>query len=310
MNTRIEEAISTIICLQKKNQEIVESINLELTNIAKANNVERNIGFFDNYEPDSSPLAWLYYTTVYQDMELPLNEDVSKGFFGYRKRFPNHCGFKKDCGTSNAKRIKYNYICFQDEEIWIGGDCAFNFKKEKIEFFKNIIIADDPLKVEKKELQSLLDSCQAMHYSVFNFNLMPVTGGLNNIKGRGHIDQFDVFIEKLQDYYNAKLDEKNYNHEIFTAPNTENTRAGLKHFLNKLGNIQNYCALFYNIDINEIYKNEKNENIKKWKSFYDPIKIENCESLLEYIELAVKFWKQQANHYDKCIEELSVKGDE
>lgn len=276
------------------------------------------------YDPDSSLRAWEYYFKKY-DIDLSDGEKDFREYF-FEENFKKARGFVKT-GKINAKRIigvfaieiannDYKFILKRQSKnalnyIRIGGDCAFNFNKEKIGFFRDIIIAE-PFKAETNDFLSLLDRChQTMHHSVFNFTLMPTTGALNNFKGIStkcdskKYDRLDKFVFHLKDFF-----EKPYlKHDALSLGREENKKT-LFSFLEKdVQSFENYCNLFYHI-------NSKETKDSEGKNLYDKLlengkkEINNSDSLLQYIKLAVDFWEHQSNHYDKCIEELSTKGDE
>lgn len=245
------------------------------------------------YDPDSSPLAWDYYLIVHKD---EFNIEIEQLSNGFDARMPN--GFAKPGGQ--VRRIIAVY-----KNITIAGDCAFNFNDKKLMGFWEILGLD-----EKESMKSLLLLCCFMHHSVFNFTLMPRTGGLNDVKGvkicdTQGFDRLDAFLFRLNDFYNSR----NLEHNILSVASDENKKALYSFLASEVGNFENYCNLFYHISSKETKDSEG-------KNLYDKLlengkkEINNSDSLLQYIELAVEFWEHQANHYDKCIEELSMKGDE
>ena len=256
-------------------------------------------GFNSNkytYDPDSSPLAWAYYLLVHEDKFKISIEQLSNGFDA---RMPRNCGFTK---KGNPKRIIGSY-----RNIDIAGDCAFNFNDGKLIDFLKILYSN---KANAKEsIKELLLLCHLMHHSVFNFTLMPRTGGLNDVKGMkicdtqgfDRLDKFLAYMKSLFEKTDSKHEDLSNNKQILFIFLKEEVKT-----------FNEYCKLFYHIDTNdnqEKYPKIKNllENINK----IEPIS--NCETLLNYIELAVEFWEHQADYYVKCTKkqnESSVKGDE
>ena len=99
------------------------------------------------FDPDSSPEAWDYF----------------KVFSGEIKDL-----------NWNGKRL-----IWERKTIDIAGDCSFNFNDKKMESFEKIL--------QKPKLEVCpklkLEVCQKMHHNLLNFDLIPVTGGMNNLKG-------------------------------------------------------------------------------------------------------------------------------
>lgn len=264
------------------------------------------------YEPDSSRRAWEYFFVAYKNVftwDSVQNEQLLKSLL-FNEVFPPYSdekaiqfwigpnAFKRIIGTFNFDK-EDNNIYFSltssklipEKNIGIGGDCSFNFNEKKIKYFwDEKVYKDKKVTPELKNIMySLLKDCSEMHYSIFNFSLMPTTGGLNNVKGRGNTDQFDSFISRLNDYYRTAPEEKE-KHAILTGVSIKykDSILALKYFLDhQIGTLENYCQLFYHIDI----------NAEKWNELLTPKNIEDCKSLLEYIELAVEFWEIQAKNY-------------
>ena len=63
MEQRIDNALNSIQALKKRNKIIICDLNKAL-DAANAKKVKRTGDVFDHYDPDSSPLAWMYYTTI------------------------------------------------------------------------------------------------------------------------------------------------------------------------------------------------------------------------------------------------------
>ena len=116
------------------------------------------------FDQDSSPKSWEYYKKNYKKIYY---EDK------YEKTGNNTVGYRLKC------KAKVN-----DFEFDIAGDCSFNFNKDKKEKFKSIIDNDLNLDLnEKRILNKKLDHCCQMHHTLYNFDLMPVNGEMNNVKG-------------------------------------------------------------------------------------------------------------------------------
>lgn len=289
------------------------------------------------YDPDSSLRAWEYYFKMYDEFLRNIDDEYKTSLFEEDFVDKGERGFWKE---GVPKRIKGTFCYFKEyKDIWpyeldvcdfekygnigIAGDCVFNFNEKKVQNFENII-KEDNLKDQntKEKINVVLSLCSSMHYSPFNFSLMPATGGnwaLNSIKGRKkNGDRIDVFLNILKNIYGGlkKLDESGikkydiekcdvkkfdtyiqYMGEIGEIKVKGDLQKGLIHFLWYIGSFKNYCKIFYQLDYEE--GNKKNlvqkllDNAEKYKN------IENPDQLVKYMELAVEYWEKQNEKYKK-----------
>ncbi|WP_192944614.1 hypothetical protein [Ligilactobacillus agilis] len=232
------------------------------------------------FDPDSSPEAWDYFK-VFNDKIKNLN-------------------------LKNKRLIWENEIINIDgksETIDIAGDCSFNFNNNKMGSFEGIKLED----FQKRKLEV----CQKMHHNLLNFDLMPVTGGMNNLKGNlkygqenkilvhdlgrkpdnAH-DRLDTFVTFI-DYSLKKRNELKQNipcikeigeffsNSIFTTSLKGENFGVLYDFMDNYEDVYTYCKEFYNIDS---------------KSFIDKLvasgkkPIKDAESLNDYMDLAIDYW--------------------
>ena len=261
------------------------------------------------YDPDSSLRAWEYYFEMYyeflsnvekedkEDKDLLFKEKFEKKFWlsgnVYKRVVGTFCYFENDKYIWPYKLDRRKLK--KGQNIGIAGDCVFNFNANKVSYFWKKIKKDNNKENQQKnqQIKEILLLCSLMHHSPFNFSLMPITGGLNNIKGRKALDRIDVFLNTLKNIYekiekNEKIEEVNV---------TKTTGKALIHFLWYIGSFKNYCKIFYQLDYEE--GNKENlvqkllDNAEKNKS------IENSDQLVKYMELAVEYWEKQNEKYKK-----------
>ncbi|MCJ0544033.1 hypothetical protein MMJ53_07335 [Enterococcus cecorum] len=233
------------------------------------------------FDPDSSPEAWDYF----------------KVFSGEIKDL-----------NLNSKRL-----IWKSETIDIAGDCSFNFNNNKMKSFKEMMESFEEIKLE--DLQKKLKVCQKMHHNLLNFDLIPVTGGMNNLKGNlkyvqenkilvhdlgrpseNMHDRLDTFVTFI-DYSLKKRNELKQNipytkeiikdtgkflsNSIFTTSLKGENFEVLYDFMDNYENVYTYCKKFYNIDsisfIDRLVKSGKKP-------------INNAESLNNYMDLAIDYW--------------------
>ncbi len=301
------------------------------------------------YDPDSSLRAWEYYFKMYDEFLRNIDEEYETSLFNEDFVDKGERGFWKE---GVPKRIKGTFCYFKEyKDIWpyeldvcdfekyknigIAGDCVFNFNEKKVPNFEKIIKKDNLNDQNTKEqIKVVLSLCSRMHYSPFNFSLMPTTGGgsaLNNIKGRGKEDRIDVFLNKLKNIYDdlKELDESGikkydiekcdikkfdtyiqYMGEIGEIKVKGDLQKGLIHFLWCIGSFENYCKIFYQLDYKETKEKDLVErllgNAEKYKSIENSDQlaekyksIENSDQLVKYMELAVEYWEKQNEKYKK-----------
>lgn len=213
----------------------------------------------------------------------------------YKKRYPELVICKEDVKYQNGRGTwKYGFV-------ELSGDCFFNFNEEKIKAFTKNIDCDG------NTIESLKE-CAYKHYSNENCVLMPVTGGMNNVKGKiyykdsgfvvagiGHpsnkcYDRPDTFLFYLNEFFHQKesvLDllsaGKFLSNSIFKVAIQSFNFAELYLFLAGFKSIYEYCKLFYGMDEKFV-----DRMISKGKR-----PIVKDSDLKEYIELAKDFWKLQ-----------------
>ena len=249
------------------------------------------------FEPDSSPKAWEHFKSSYQI--------VSK------------CSKLELVGNKTAL---YRLKCsgeYNKKMIHLSGDCSFNFNDKKSSFYQKLLESKSGDKIEVKEALEKLTNCRNMHHSLLNFDLMPVEGELNNLKGKLKIqeevkvhdkgrppvneclDRLDTFIyfldksmkelKRLKGEHDLKKIGEFYANSIFTYSMKGENFSILYEFISEFKNIYEYCKTFYLIEdrklVNDLIKNGKKP-------------INEGKDVVEYMKLAERFWDSKNN----CIE--------
>lgn len=246
----------------------------------------------NDLEADSSEKAWKYYKEKYPmfkiDEEYLYSENKRLvGFFEYNNNTIVH--------------VNKNNIKNKTNIIKLGGDCFFNFNNKKKDKFKNWI---------DEENKGLYKKCCDNHHSNMNFVLMPVTGGMNRVKGKIYYkktsssffvhevgrppinmyDRPDTFIYYLSKFFEIKkMYLKNkmnledvglyFSNSIFTESMHTMNLNELYNFMNIFTDIYQFTNLFYGMDLKFTDRMIKNG--------MKPLTDENIK---EYMELAQEFW--------------------
>lgn len=249
-----------------------QHITKENLQVLKKQSSNGNKGKFD---PDSSPEAWDY--------------------------------FKVFSGEIKDLNLNSNRLIWKSKTIDIAGDCSFNFNDNKMKSFEEIL--------QKPKLEVCpklkLEVCQKMHHNLLNFDLIPVTGGMNNLKGNlkydkenkilvhdlgrpseNMHDRLDTFVTFI-DYSLKKRNELKQNipcikeigeffsNSIFTTSLKGENFGVLYDFMDNYENVYTYCKKFYNIDsisfIDKLVASGKKP-------------IEDVKSLNDYMDLAIDYW--------------------
>ncbi len=202
-------------------------------------------------DPDSSKKAWEHYNEVYKNK------------------------FKKINNELNLSGNRYiSTVRFGDGEIKLGGDCDFNFSNRKTEHsnrnftcYKDLIKYSKAKEEQKIRVSKKLNLCINNHHTLINFSLMPVKGGLNNIKQS--LDKYDGLIKvlrKIEKYY-----EKG--EEVSSRKNI-----GLLHeHLDGIGSFKNYLKLYY---------------------------FEDLKDFLDYVPISKKYSRKDLNNFEKYLDNV------
>lgn len=232
------------------------------------------------FDPDSSLHAMKHYEETYERNNWKLINEFD--FKNLKCLFPDseflrlYVPLKKD---SNYRKQGMFWNKFT-----LSGEIDFNFNDKKVKVFSKLLT---------NENVKLLKFCNAGHHKLLNMSLLPATGKLNNLKGHlfveneGYInysrkfipeclDRQDTFISALNNYFIRKdelvLSESGINKEP------------LINYLNEFSDIFDYCDKVLLIKDKSLI-NTLIENGAK------PIK--NETDVLNYINLAQKYWKEK-----------------
>lgn len=301
-------------CIEDLEGRIIELKNKEIVQNLKYTFDTKNYV----YDPDSSLRAWEYYFVMYDDViecdaeykEKLFKEDFPPNYISGTKEFYITGNlYKRIIGVFDYSRIhrdENSKIVFTSnklkvgENIGIAGDCTFNFNEEKtLRYWK--CITNDKQEEEdiKIRLKKLLLVSKSMHYSVYNFSLMPANGGMQIVKGRDSFDRLGPLLNILSDFFieNEKQDKLD-THEVLSgiSKNYKESRNSLMDFLQKIGNLKNYCNRFYHLNL------DKKDDILLFESILKSNRLINtCEDVVNYIDLAVQYWEHQEKHYEEQL---------
>ena len=146
--------------------------------------------------------------------------------------------------------------------------------------------------IENKEGNELLKTCTGKHHSFENFAFMPITGGMNNLKGRQKLDRPDIHISDLQKYFSNDKENK-----ILSC--ARNNKEALEWYLSIFNdNIYQYFRRIYLIDDRDF--------IDKEFLPFSNTKIKNEDSAIQYMKLAIKFWDLRKSNIDKYLKTINL----
>lgn len=263
----------------------------------------------------------LVFNTDPDDMSFDSNENAWK-YYGYKYDYFN---IEENNGEYYARIDKDGLLI---GSLQISGECAYNFGG-RFDRFKEII-KKEIKKDEREGLLELLGKCQVMHHSLPNIMVLPMNGGLNNLKGKLYckgeeikvykgggvplqkLDRPDSLISCIDAFY--KMHKENMPMTIKEAGNyfsncifTEAISRGdnfivLYNLLKQIGSAEKFCDLFY--QINQEMHTEMSEKGKE--------KITG-ENIADYLNGAMDFWKKQIGKIREIAEKndltLTVTGD-
>lgn len=225
-----------------------------------------------NEEFDTSDLAWNIYYIMYDLTGCVKNDDARKAVKGI---------------------INYDGITTQDELVY-SGDTDFNFgagwshsifdKYKK--YIGEISFGNDEEREQFiKQYTTNLKVCQDVYKSIVNISLIPKTGNLQMTKkGLGN-DRLDVYIWALDRYY-----DENEHVNLLVNNSTGNHMELLYQYLNQFSDVYEYCKAVYHI--NESLVDDMIESGKKG--------IDSPERVIEYMYLALRFWRQKLMYLKSC----------
>ena len=203
----------------------------------------------------------------------------------YEKIYPN-------ISISGIRRIMTIVLGDSKKTFVVNGDQCINLKLgNAYDGIGSIInlnkLSEDSVK-KIEELNLLIDYYS---HTILNYSILPVTGGLNNIKWRLGSDRIDTFIFVLDQYY------KNINRAIILNSGSSNgdvgTRKKLESFLSSFGSVEEFVSFIYRLDPDDSKKFIKDS----LGSGSEPIL--DIKGLCQYMELAVDFWELRLESMQK-----------
>ena len=219
----------------------------------------------------------------FKDIEHDIDScmDVWEGLYKqvYHKFFGKYFDFSKIEDKETSSKCKRWYIKLRGDldishkypKFKMAGDCIFNFNNKKIKIFNEWTDGSS-------EGKRLLVECAQKHHSFQNFAFMPITGGMNNQKGRQVLDRSDIHVNELQRYFTGEKSK--------ILSNARGNKEALKWYLSIFENdIYKYFSRVYLI--------EDREFINKEFLPFANIVIRDENSAIQYMRLALKFWSKR-----------------
>lgn len=244
-----------------------------------------NNAIYTDFDPDSSEYTWL---NLYQKLYTTDQFDLWKEFeFNNLSHVGNRLIAYRHEGQIYPQFNNYKLFSF-------GGDTLFNFYggKREVQYnrFKNLLKYDYSGADKQPYLNKLKEYKENMHHSFENFALLLRSGNMNGFKKRGilnkesgkyeFLDRFDSYIFLLNDFYKANGNK--YDHPIIKYAHP-NSKKALFEYLCIFDCIYDYC--------NKVYLIDKHDPIIKSLISQGELPINTGQRVIEYINLADKFWK-------------------
>lgn len=238
-----------------------------------------------DFDFDASPDVFEKYLILYKDTKISKLFDFNKlDLTGKRTKTNPVMRISAYLNDDEAIKIFNKRISFA-----ISGDTIFNFNEKKI-YRINTFLNSISTSLDLNYINKIKDICIIKNHSLQNLSLMIQTGGINNVKGTKYKnnkdiigDRFDKLVYKLDKYFRTRNDE----FSIFARPNGEYLKAFLDKVYSKTDSIYEFINDFYFINnkdlINEIIMCGEQE-------------INDVKTLLNYMELAIKFWEERKKY--------------
>ncbi len=172
-------------------------------------------------------------------------------------------------------------------EIDVHGDVCFNILIKKDNNRYTLLGSTIKDSIDEKVLVNLNDKLKELLFSPMNISIMPIKGGLNNIKFYFGCDRFDSFAWLLDLYYKGS---KTLILNAGTMNSYIEPRKELAQFLDSYNSVHHYFNDIYGIDnkfVDELIKSGKKE-IQTMTEFYS------------YLNLAISFWKKRLSQEKLC----------
>ena len=251
----------------------------------------RNEEIFENFDADASEFVfknvyskfytkddwWFWGILDFEHLKQTTN------------KIPRKYAILKKTDNDTVKRLdEFKILAIKRlGKFKISGETDFNFKDIKFKYYKELIINDNNISdYDKQESLKKLEKCKKMHHSLCNFSLMPMTGGMNNVKGMLQQDRIDRFIYVLYDYFKNKNNITNYKHHIFSQCRSNKIiQESLSEYLSLFDDIYDYCRKIYKIDDAQFVERFIESGSKE---------ISTANQVREYMNLAEQYWKMKA----------------
>ncbi|WP_028504895.1 hypothetical protein [Ruminococcus sp. FC2018] len=137
---------------------------------------------------DANKKRWEYYNKIYPSFKINpklLYRNTNKTRLVGRFKYSNG-DLQNAIEIEHISKKQHLKKSKKEWSIVLSGDCFFNFSEKKINSFIKTI------KPNKEETLKLLKSCADNYLSDENCVLMPVTGAMNNIKGKAYFPKDDT----------------------------------------------------------------------------------------------------------------------
>lgn len=251
----------------------------------------RNEEVFENFDADASQF-------VFENVHSKLYSKNDWWFWGVldfehlkqtTNKIPRKYAMPKKIDNDTVKRLyeSKNLNIKKLGNFRMSGETDFNFKDIKFKYYKDLINEDKTISdCEKEKIIKQLEECKKMHHSLCNFSLIPMTGGMNNVKGMLQQDRIDRFIYVLDDYFKNKNNITNYKHHIFSQCRSNKIiQEALSEYLSLFDDIYDYCRKIYKIDDAKFVERFIESGSKE---------ISTANQVREYMNLAEQYWKMKA----------------
>lgn len=232
---------------------------------------------------------------AYRDIKHDIDscEDVWNGF--YKKIYPGffskYLDFSKLEDKETSIKCKRWYIKLLDDlsekkkypNFKMAGDCIFNFNSKKAKILKGYIGED-------KEGLDLLRYCVEHHHTYLNFSFMPITGGMNNTKGRHTLDRPEILTYELLKHYegeeskaingasSANIPALIYYLSWFEIKEDISGRVDAKKSISKY--------------MKEVYQIEDDDFVSRFLGFAN-VDVCDKDTAIDYMRMAKEFWEKR-----------------
>ena len=236
-----------------------------------------------DYDPDSSPKSWKYYSHSY--------EHHYRLFSKFSFKNPEYAKWENFSYVNKLdENVPYQrlYVFADEGDVFesaphvfrLGGETDWDFKEDsnrrKNKFGKlSKFIKNDHVKKRLVE-------CKRMHHTLLNFSIMPATGNMQGIKSEGYgdwLDRFDSFASIIDDYYQKK-------NELLLSKSKANQNS-LVSYLSNFKGVDDYFNQHYFIDNTDFIQ----RLVLSGKS-----DLNNEEHVKRYISLAEEYWNLKESY--------------